>query len=71
MDGDLAMTLDEIKAMDKPFLLADQIAPIMGWNAQWIRICAREGTLPFQTVCHGKRVQIVRKSFLEFMGAGT
>lgn len=62
------MTLDEIKALDKPFLWAADIAPVLGWDAQWIRICARNGTLPFPVLCHGSRVQIPRLAFLEFMG---
>lgn len=65
------MTLDEIKSLDRPLLWAADVAPLSGWDPQWIRIKVREGTLPFQAVCHGSRVQIVKKSFLEFMEVTT
>lgn len=65
------MTLEEIRAADRPLLWAAEVAPLLGWDPQWIRIKAREGDLPFRTVCHGTRVQIVRQSFLEFMEVST
>ena len=55
------MTLEEIKTLDRPFLLAAEIAPLLCWRTQIIRVKAREGTLPFPAICHGTRVQIPRK----------
>ena len=64
------MTLAEIKTLDRPFLWADEVAPIIRWDPQWIRICGRQGTLPFPTTCHGRRVQIHRVPFIKFMEEG-
>lgn len=61
------MTLEEIKALDRPLLWAAEVAPLLGWDPQWIRVKARQGGLPFRTICHGSRTQIVRASFLEFI----
>lgn len=60
------MTLEEIKALDEPFLWAHDIGPLLGWSPHAIRIEARKNTLPFPVLCHGTRVQIPRQSFLNW-----
>ncbi len=66
------MTLEEIKTSDKPFLLATDIAGILGCNPHFIRLAARERPelLGFPTSILGRRVMIPRKPFLTFIGEG-
>lgn len=52
-----------------------QVAPLLGWDAHYIRIMARRhpGKLPFPTVTHGSRTQIPKAPFGEWytaMGGG-
>lgn len=61
------MTLDEIKATDKPYLLAKDIAPLMECDAQWIREMARKEKLPFRTERRGKKkIVIPRMEFIRY-----
>lgn len=66
------MTLEEIKTSEKPFLLATDVAPILGCNPHFIRCAAREKpeALGFPTSILGRRVLIPRKPFLAFIGEG-
>ena len=36
------MTLDDIRAMSKPTILASEAAQVLGCNPQWLRLMARE-----------------------------
>ena len=59
------MTLDDIRAMSKPTILASEAA-------QWLRLMAREQPekLGFPVCCTSKhRVKIPREPFLRFLGA--
>ena len=62
------MTLDEIKKCDKAFLLAQDVAPVLGSSAQTIRVAARVGALNFPYLFTGNRLKIPRIPFLKFMG---
>lgn len=47
--------IQHIKDTDKLYLLAKEIGPAMGYDPQWVRICARNGELPFQHEKRGKK----------------
>lgn len=36
------MTLDDIRAMSKPTILASEAAQVLGCTPQWLRLMARE-----------------------------
>ena len=63
------MTLDEIRRSDKHFLLASEVAEVLGTNPNTIRLqahCAPE-MLGFPVIVMGRRVKIPRLPFLEFI----
>lgn len=64
------MTMNELIKSDKTFLLAADIAPILGCTAQSIRVQARHdpSKLGFPTVVVGTRLLIPRQKFMEFIG---
>lgn len=64
------MTLADIAAMDKAWLLPREVASVLSTSDQSIRVCARQrpDLLGFPTVIMGSRVRIPRIPFLEFMG---
>lgn len=64
------MTIDEIKSSDKPFLLAVDIAGILGCDAHAIRIAAHNSPehLGFPVTVMGTRVRIPRLPFLAWLG---
>lgn len=64
------MTLDEIRASDKPFLTPADVAGVLAADAQSIRLQAREfpEALGFPVICVGNRTKIPRKPFLRFLG---
>lgn len=57
-------------AAEKPraYLVATDIAPILGLSDATIRAQARAGMLPFPTVVVGQRVRIPKMPFLRWMG---
>ena len=63
------MTLDEIRRFDREFLTPAQVAPLLGCDAQDVRVCAREcpERLGFNVALIGTRVKIPRLAFIEFM----
>lgn len=64
------MTLEEIRASDKPFLTPADVAGVLAADAQSIRLQAREfpEALGFPVICVGNRTKIPRKPFLRFLG---
>lgn len=66
------MTLEEIRRSDKPFLLATDVAPLLGCNPHFIRRAAHDAPelLGFPVSVMGTRTLIPRKPFLEFIGEG-
>ena len=67
------MTLEEMKTSDKPFLLATDVAPLLGCNPHFIRLAAHEAPelLGFDVSVLGSRVLIPRKPFLRYLGEET
>lgn len=64
------MTLDDIKQINREFLLPREVAEIMGCDPQDIRVTARErpDLLGFPVCVIGSRTKIPRIPFLKFMG---
>lgn len=62
------MTLDEIKAIDRDWLLASEVAPILGTDPHSIRVAARvaPGRLGFPVCVIGSRVRIPKKPFIQY-----
>ena len=50
------MTLDDIRAMSKPTILASEAAQVLGCTPQWLRLMAREQPekLGFPVCCTSK-----------------
>lgn len=63
------MTLQEIKALDREYLTPAQIAPILGCDAQDIRVAARQrpDLLGFSVSVIGTRVKVPRLAFIKWM----
>ena len=63
------MTLDDVKAIDREYLIPREVAAVLGTDGQSIRVWARqcpEG-LGFPTVCVGNRVKIPKAGFIAYM----
>lgn len=63
------MTLDDIKAIDREYLIPREVAEVLGTNGQSIRVWARqcpEG-LGFPTIIIGNRVKIPKQAFVAYM----
>lgn len=62
------MTLDEIKVIDRDWLLASEVAPILGTDPHSIRVAARvaPGRLGFPVCIIGSRVRIPKKPFIQY-----
>lgn len=63
------MTLDEIRASDKTMLTPADIAPVLGADAQDIRVQARMAPerLGFNVAVVGTRVKVPRLAFIRWM----
>lgn len=66
------MSLDDIKQMDKPFITPAIAARIIGCEAHYIRLAAREdpASLGFPTLCVKSRVKIHRLPFIRWVETG-
>ena len=63
------MTLDDVKAIPREYLIPREVAAVLGTDGQSIRVWARqcpEG-LGFPTVCIGNRVKIPKAGFIAYM----
>ncbi len=61
------MTLDEVRKIDKPYLIPREVADVLGCDPHVIRIKAENGTLPFPYFRSGNRTKISREAFLAWM----
>ena len=62
-------TLKDIERIQREFLTAAQVAPVLGTDPQTIRMQARlrPDLLPFPVACLGSRVKIPKEAFLRAM----
>lgn len=68
----MPLTVNDIRAMSKPTILASEAAQVLGCDPQWLRLMAREHPerLGFPVCCTSNhRVKIPREPFLRFLGA--
>ena len=63
------MTLDEIKAMDREYLIPREVAEILGCDQYGINVAAREHPelLGFNVCVIGTRVKIPRRAFVNWL----
>lgn len=63
------MTMDEIRKVERDWLLASEVAPVMGVDPQSIRVAAKAAPekLGFPVSIIGSRLRIPKKPFIEFM----
>ena len=66
------MTLDEIRSLDREYLVPAEIAPVLGCDAQDIRVQAKQHPerLGFNVAVIGSRVKIPRRAFVTWMEGG-
>lgn len=63
------MTLDEIRSLDREYLIPREIAPILGCDPQDVRVAAKQcpERLGFNVSVVGSRVKIPRRAFINWM----
>ncbi len=63
------MSLDDIRKIDRPWLLAREVAPVLQMEAHSIRLQAHHDAsrLGFPVIITGRRVRIPKAPFLAFM----
>ena len=63
------MTLDDIRRLDREFLIPTEVASILGCDPQDIRVAAKQrpDLLGFRVSVIGCRVKIPRLAFLKWM----
>ncbi len=64
------MTLADVAKMDKTYLTPAEAAAVLQWDAQYIRVAARQAPkeLPFPVYRKGHRTYIPRLQFLAAYG---
>lgn len=63
------MTLEEIKALDREYLLPREVAEVLQCDVQGLRVWSRQRPqeLGFPITIIGSRIRIPRLPFIEFM----
>ena len=66
------MTLEEIKALDREYLLPREVAEVLGGDPQDIRVAAKQHPerLGFHVSVIGTRVKVPRRAFVAWMEGG-
>lgn len=66
------VTLDEMRSLDREYLTPAEVAPILGCDAQDIRVAAKQRPemLGFNVSVIGSRVKVPRRAFINWMGGG-
>lgn len=66
------MTLDEIRNLDREYLVPAEVAPVLGVDAQDIRVAAKQHPerLGFNVAVIGTRVKVPKLAFLAWMEGG-
>lgn len=60
--------IQHIQEQDTLYISAAEIGPAMACDPQWIRICARDGLLPFPHEKRGRiKVVFPKKAFLDYL----
>lgn len=58
--------VEALKDTDRPYLTPGMVAPVLGWDPQFVRIMAREdpSVFPFPVLTHGRRAQFPKADVL-------
>ena len=66
------MTLDEIRSLDREYLVPAEVALVLGCDPQDIRVQAKQHPerLGFNVAVIGTRVKIPRRAFVTWMEGG-
>ena len=66
------MTIEDIERLDKSMLTCADVAPLLGFDANSLRLQAREDPvlLGFPVIVAGTRVQIPKEGFLRYIRFG-
>ena len=66
------MTLNDIKAINREYLLPREVADVLGTDPQAIRTWAHKcpERMGFPVLCIGSRVKIPKQGFLRYMNGG-
>lgn len=70
------MTLEQIEALDREFLIPKDIAPLLGCDPYYITLQARQdretgkSSFPFPIIMIGNRTKIPKRAFVEVMKHG-
>ena len=66
------MTLNEMRNIDREYLIPREVAPILGVDPQDIRVAAKQYSerLGFNVTVIGTRVKIPRLAFIRWMEGG-
>lgn len=67
------VTLADIEAIPKDMLIATDIAPYLGVDAQYLRLQAKNDAskLGFPAIVIGTRVKFPKQAFIDFVKGGT
>lgn len=63
-----ALTLEELKAWDKPYVTPAQASGLLGCDRFTLNVAARAGRLSIPHIMVGNRLKISRAALLEFCG---
>lgn len=63
-------TLEEVEELGRPMLSPQNIMHIVRISDEGLRMQAREGMLPFPSICHKSRVVFPKEPFLRYMRTG-
>lgn len=63
------MTLSDVRAMDREYLIPREVAAVLGADPQFIRVAARQEPerLGFPVCIIGCRVKVPRRAFIAWM----
>ena len=66
------MTLDEIRNLNREYLVPSEVAPVLGCDPQDVRVAAKQHPerLGFNVAVIGSRVKIPRRAFVTWMEGG-
>lgn len=61
------MTVDEMRALERPTITPKEAAEVLGCAPYYFNVAARQQGLPFDFYFSGRRLHIMRISFLNFV----
>ena len=62
------LTMEEIKALDRPYVIPIEVAHLLGCQPYYLNLSAEAGMLGIAHIRSGNRLKISRAAFLEYCG---